>query len=355
MIYFIGNSSAVASSLYKEATVDECLEYFREKEYIAVDTETTGRDPWNHKIVCLQIGDSDNQFVIDCRYINILRFKDLLESKTVLGHNLKFDYKFLKHVGIELDKVYDTMLAECIIYCGYDSFGYSLKDVLHRYLQIDLDKTVRADFLGIESQPFTDKQIEYAAKDVEFLHKIKDLQEGHISKYDLQNTANLEMEALKALGDIEYNGMGFDSQAWLKNAKGSESLLLDIKEELDDTVLNEPKLCQIYKPRYIQGDLFGYETRELNINYSSSVQISKIFKELGFPTSSTDDRELSRLVKRDLDGNVISSEHKFFELLQDYREQAKIVSTYGRGFLKYVNPKTNRVHTDFWQVRVLTP
>ena len=71
MIYFIGNSSAVASSLYKEATVDECLEYFREKEYIAVDTETTGVDPHNNKIICLQIGDQDNQFVIDCRYINI--------------------------------------------------------------------------------------------------------------------------------------------------------------------------------------------------------------------------------------------------------------------------------------------
>ena len=351
MIYFIGNSSAVASSLYKEATVDECLEYFREKEYIAVDTETTGRDPWNHKIICLQIGDKNNQFVIDCRYINILRFKDLLESKTVIGHNLKFDYKFLKHVGIELDKVYDTMLAECIIYCGYDFFGYSLKDVLYRYLQIDLDKTVRADFLGIESQPFTDKQIEYAAKDVQHLHKIKALQEEQISRYDLQNTTNLEMESLKALGDIEYNGIGFDSQRWLENSEASERLLASLKEDLDKTVLADPILGQIYKPKYIQEDLFGNIDNSLEINYNSSVQVSKIFKALGVDVVGTNARELSKLVKRDLDGNIISSEHRFFELLQDYREQAKVVSTYGRGFLKYVNSKTQRVHTDFWQIK----
>lgn len=351
MIYFIGNSSAVASSLYKEATVDECLEYFREKEYIAVDTETTGVDPHNNKIICLQIGDQDNQFVIDCRYINILRFKDLLESKTVIGHNLKFDYKFLKHVGIELDKVYDTMLAECIIYCGYDSFGYSLKDVLQRYLQIDLDKTVRTDFLSVESQPFTDKQIEYAAKDVEHLHRIRDLQTGQILKYDLSSTADLEMESLKALGDIEYNGMGFDSQKWLENSEASERLLLSLKEDLDKTILADPILGQIYKPKYIQEDLFGNIDSSLEINYNSSLQVSKIFKALGVDVPGTNARELSKLVKRDLDGNIISSEHKFFELLQDYREQAKIVSTYGRGFLKYVNKKTLRVHSDFWQIK----
>ena len=158
-------------------------------------------------------------------------------------------------MGIELDKVYDTMLAECIIYCGYDSFGYSLKDVLHRYLQIDLDKTVRTDFLSVESQPFTDKQIEYAAKDVEFLHKIRNLQEGQILKYDLSSTSELEMESLKALGDIEYNGMGFDSQKWLENSEASERLLMSLEEALDKVILEDSKLSSIYKPEYIQGVL----------------------------------------------------------------------------------------------------
>lgn len=351
MIYFIGNSSAVQSSLYEQSTVEECLEYFKEKEYIAIDTETKGRDPHTKKIICLQIGDADNQFVIDCRCINILRFKELLESKICLGHNIKFDYKFLKHVGIELDRVYDTMLAECILFCGYDSFGYSLKDVAQRYLQVDLDKTTRGDFFKLESQPFTDKQIEYAALDVTYLHRIRELQHINLQRYDLLLCAELEMETLKSLGDIEYNGMGFNKELWLKNSENSEEQLMLLEKKIDSLIIKDSVLSKIYKPEYVQGNLFGYEQRELSINYASPLQISKIFKELGVYVDSTDDRELSKLVRRDLDNNVISSKHKFFELLQDYRELGKVVSTYGRSFINYVNKSTQRVHTDFWQIK----
>jgi len=191
MIYYIGPTPIIQST-FQTATVEECLDYFKDHEYIAIDTETQGRNPHSKKIISLQIGDSDRQYVIDCRAFNILLFKDLLESKCCLIHNSKFDYKFLKHAGIVLDKIYDTMLAECVIYAGYESFGYSLKNLSMRYLNVDLDKSTRGDFYKLQSQAFTDKQIEYAALDVAYLHRIRDLQLANILRYDLEYCPNLE-------------------------------------------------------------------------------------------------------------------------------------------------------------------
>ena len=94
MIHYIGPEPAVEST-FKLSTIQECLDYFKDHESIAIDTETQGRDPHIKKILSLQIGDASNQFVIDCRSTDIRKFKDLLESKLCILHNAKFDYKFL--------------------------------------------------------------------------------------------------------------------------------------------------------------------------------------------------------------------------------------------------------------------
>jgi DNA polymerase I-like protein with 3'-5' exonuclease and polymerase domains len=340
MIYYIGPAPAVEST-FKLSTVEDCLEYFKNHESIAIDTETQGRDPHIKKILSLQIGDANNQYVIDCRYTDIKKFKDLLESKLCILHNAKFDYKFLKASGIVMEYIYDTMLSECVIYAGYESFGYGLKDLTNRYLNIDLDKTTRGDFYKLTSQPFTDKQIEYAALDVAYLHQIKELQHRKIRRYDLQYCVDLENEVVKALADIEYNGISFNVKAWLDNARQYEAKQKDIEGLLDTIVVGDPILSIHYKPKYVQTNLFDLPRRESNINYSSPSQIHKIFRELGYEVESTDDRTLSKYVDK----------HAFFKKLQEYREVSKIVSTYGEAFCEYINPHTMKIHTDFWQIK----
>lgn len=339
MIYTIGCKRLIPSDKFKEVTVQFCLDYFKDKKSIQLDTETQGKDPHIRKILSLQLGDNDNQFVIDARTINILQFKELIESKFIIGHNLKFDYKFLKHVGIVLNKCWDTMLAECVLYCGYEKYGYGLKDVARRYLSVELDKSTRGDFFKLKDEPFNDDQILYAARDVMHLHKIAELQYRRAEELNLNYCVNLENEVFKALGDIEYNGMYLNKDKWLANTNQYKLELDLIKNNLDDVVTNDPKLKK-YVPKYIQGNLFDEPERVLDINYSSPLQIKNICVDLGYDIDSTNDRELSKLVDK----------HKFFSLLQDYREKAKIISTYGEGFLNYINKHTNRVHTSFWQV-----
>ena len=87
---FIGNK-LVDSSYYELSTVEECLEYFKDQEFIEVDTETEGFDPHTCNILCIQLGNRDIQFVIDLTCVNLQLFKELLESD-----NKKFLFQFLE-------------------------------------------------------------------------------------------------------------------------------------------------------------------------------------------------------------------------------------------------------------------
>ena len=337
--YFIGNSDIILNDKYTNVTVEHCLKYFQDKEVIAIDTETKGKD-WNIKrLLSLQIGDSENQYVIDVRTIPIKNFKNLLESKLCILHNAKFDYKFLKKAGIVLENIYDTMLVEAVLYCGYEKYGYSLANLCQRYLNITLSKDTRGEFFKVEEQPFTTEQILYAAKDVEYLHTIRELQLLKVKEWDLEYCVNLENEVVKALADIEYNGMYLNSEKWMQNTTDFSKELQICINNLDSIVKNSKELQSLI-PKTLQGNLFGFEERELRINYSSPLQIQKICKLLGYKVDSTNDRELQKL----------SLQHEFFRELQNYRGLSKIISTYGEAFLRYINPNTNRVHTSFWQV-----
>jgi DNA polymerase-1 len=340
MIYTIGCWDRLfEDDEYKESTVEHCLSYFSNHKSIQLDTETKGKDAHSKALLSLQLGDSDNQWVIDIRKINILNFKDLIESKIIIGHNLKFDYKFLKHAGITLNNCYDTMLTECVLYCGYDKWGYGLDKLAQRYLDITLDKSTRADFFRLNAEPFNTDQILYAARDVKYLHRIANLQYERVRKYDLEYCVNLENDVFKSLADIEYNGMTLNREKWLSNTSTFKQELDDLEIHLDKVITNEP-LLQKFVPKYIQSNLFDEPERILKINYASPLQIKDICNTLGYDIDSTNDRELTKLADK----------HEFFKVLQDYREKAKIISTYGEGFLDYINPHTNRVHTSFWQV-----
>lgn len=344
MVYLVSKDYDIFQSTeWEPATVEQCLAYFNAHKVIAVDTETQGRDPHSKKILALQIGDAENQYVIDCRQVNILEFKELLESRTCIFHNAKFDYKFLKTAGIYVEKIYDTMLAECVIYCGYEKYGYGLKDVVFRYTGNVLSKETRGEFFKLTSQPFTDVQIMYASKDVKYLHEVMNKQLEVINKYKLGPCLDLENEVVKALADIEYNGMILNTSAWMNLYYQNIQNLRGVEIALDNILLAEASL------NYKTGDvpsLFSDELiRKLNINYSSPVETLKIANKiltlLKQPLiTSTNDKQISKL------GKI----HPFFKELSNYRELAKRVSTYGKEFLGSINPNTGRVHTDFWQV-----
>ena len=187
MIYTIGINTLIPRTEFAQCDIQDVVNYCKSKTVLGVDTETEGFDFTCKKMIMLQIGDEHNQFIIDTRHINIEPLRYILEDSNIIKifHNAKFDYKFIKKwSNITCEGIYDTFLSEVVISCG-KKLGYGLKDLCKRYLNVDLNKEVRNQFIGLTGQPFRADQIIYGAKDVEYLCKIKELQQPTIDKYKL--------------------------------------------------------------------------------------------------------------------------------------------------------------------------
>ena len=147
MIYLVtGNQQLFRSEYYEVISLEKSLEIIENWDVVQFDTETSGRDPHCCKILCAQFGNknADIQIVVDTSTTDILHYKNLLETKLLIGHNLKFDIQFLYNHSIIPTQVWDTMIIEQLLHLGFDNkfFHYSLKDVAERRLKIDIDKRI---------------------------------------------------------------------------------------------------------------------------------------------------------------------------------------------------------------------
>ena len=126
MIYYISGQTRIDNSDIQTCTISDVLTYFKDKEIIEVDTETKFNkrnpkhlpNPYENKVLCLQLGDKNNQFVIDNNTIDITPLKILFEDETKIKIfcNAFFDIRFILHWNFNIKNIYDIFLAECIIY-----------------------------------------------------------------------------------------------------------------------------------------------------------------------------------------------------------------------------------------------
>ena len=340
MIYTVGSTALITN--FTECTIEYVVEYCASKTVLGVDTETEGLDFTCKKMIMLQIGDEDTQFVIDTRVISIEPLRSILEDNNIIKifHNAKFDYKFIKKWSdITCEGIYDTFLVELVISCG-KSLGYGLKDLCKRYLNVDLNKEVRNQFTGLTGQPFREDQIVYGAKDVEYLCKIKELQQPTIEKYKLQNVVDLENGVVLAFADIEYNGLSLDSEQWKTledaNTKKAEGLAIN----LDQEVIEHSKLNK-FVSKYIQADMFTdiEDLRKVNVKWTSPKQVLEVFQILIPKLDNVNGKEMYKY----------RFKHELIDTYVQYKEAMKLCTSYGNKFLENLKGD-NKIHTNFHQI-----
>ena len=337
MIKFVGNPRLL--NCCERTTIEDVVNYCNEADYLAVDTETTGLNHIEDRIIMLQIGDHLTQFVIDVRYIDISPLKNILEGDQVkILHNVKFDYKFLMEYNIRLNNVWDTMLTSQVIHCGKD-ISHSLANVLSRELNIEMDKSVRANFISKGSAEFTESEIIYGAKDIEYLIHLFHNQSNTCERLNLQATAMLENQAALAYGDIEYNGIGLDIDQWLKLATRARYKMGAMELQLDDFIESNPSLNNFVND-YVQGDLFiaTEKLRKVNVKWSSPKQVLNVFKTYGLNVEDVNAKNLH-----------VHSKDPFVKTYIKYKEQAKLATSYGEKFLENVDTD-GRIRTSFKQI-----
>lgn len=337
-------------------SIDKILQNLEDKKILTLDTETTSVDFLNGEIIMLQIGDETNQYIIDTRENDITQFKQLLEdeTRTFIGHNLKFDYNFLKNYGIVLKNIYDTMVMDQMIHNDKYSMDFikknkrfSLSGVYKHYYGEELQKEIRNDFPYIGNKPYNIDHITYGAKDVIYPFKIRSKQLELIKEYSLENVAKLENKTVLALGDIEYNGLPIDVEKWREAVEKFKKKVKDTEIELDKLLLEKDSR---YKKVATQLNLWTQQReneRQTEVNWSSDQQVLYILN------------NVFNLYPKDKYGKD-SSGAGAIELLPDkddltstllkYREEEKIITSFGNDYLrKYVN-RDGRIHTTFNQI-----
>lgn len=355
MIYLVTRQQELFDNdLYKIISIEDSLTMLNSWGVIQFDTETTGRDPHICKLLCAQFGnpEGDKQIVVDCTTVNIKLYKQVLEEKWLILQNAKFDLQFLYSVGIIARKIYDTMIVEQVLYLGYPSgiISYSLKAIADRRLGIDIDKTVRGEIIwrGLDADV-----IQYAAGDVMYLHAIMKSQLEECNKKDLTKAAYIECLAVPSIAYMEWCGVLLDENKWRTKMNNDKLALSKAKESLNLFVTSNP-LYKKYTYINLQGDIFGGfdTTPHCTINWDSPKQVTKFFKFLGFDTTVQDkktgedkDSVLEKVVAAQKGIN-----DEFLKIYFDYKEHAKVCSTYGQGHLNMINPITGRIHTVFKQL-----
>ena len=393
MIYFIGNSD------YKnKATLQECFDYCFKKEILGIDIETTrlykqgtydeseykaGLDPYLSKICMLQIGDIENQYVIDTRVIDISLLIPIFKTNILfVGHYLKFEYIHLKHnYNIVLENIYDTMLSDQVIFNGLgkskdnpEGLRFSLEALCDRYLGIKkqdnnlfnqdeddetIDKSTRLGFINIGDRDFTEKEIEYGAKDIEYPLLIKSLQEQN--SYFPKECLSLEFEFEKVLGDIELKGINFDKEKWI-NTYNEKLPIYEFRLKKLNTFIE-----QNYKNFCTIPDLFNTE-QNCDILWSSPDQVIQFLRFLNIcPKEKSKQtkkmewtcgaksvlkllpRNLKELYEKDIDIDITDINTFLLNYLL-WNKSKQCCTTFGEEWLKNIHPITKRVHTSYTQI-----
>lgn len=371
MVYVISNRP----QLFEQWTTcrpDEAIQWLNTLEEIQADTETKGFN-LESELITLQLGNKERQYIIDVASVDLKLFKHLLESKLILFHNAAFDLRFLFKYDIYLRKVYDTMLAERVLYCNLNS-GFSLDYLAHKYCNQKLKKGNRT----LIQNGFSKEAIEYCAEDVMWLSDIKIQQTKKAIEDELTNCITLENMAVLGLAMIAFNGMLLDKEGWLKDNRKDKEELLGIERELDKLLIS--KKPSIRKELSIITDKHGKRTlvpfmqdlfnpnaepvRFTQIVWSSNPQVAKILREQ-YNTVIVDQegKETTNSKFVEFYKNRVKSSPdyatdqdkidlvKFLEVLIQHREKSKLISTYGKNFIEKYIYSDGRIRTTFNQIQ----
>ena len=160
----------------KEDITSEIAKSFENS--IAIDTEATGLQiPERDKLSLIQICDEKgNVFIIqpNKKNYNAPNLVSVLEDEKILkiGHFLRFDKNALEYfLNCKIKKIFDTKIASKIVRTYTDAHG--LKNLVQEFCNKSIDKRQGSSDWNKDIDDLSDKQLEYAANDVIFLHKIK--------------------------------------------------------------------------------------------------------------------------------------------------------------------------------------
>ena len=295
---------------------------YRDADVVAVDTETTGLDPHRDSVRLVQLAARGcTTLLVDLFEISdreaLEPLAELLRSPVLkVGHNLKFDWKFLQRAGLPLRfPIADTMLASQILDAGRADRRHGLQVVAARYLEETVDKTQQKADWSVPQ--LSRSQLAYAARDAEVVLKLWPLLRDCLASANLVAVARLEFETLPAIAQMELEGVRLDCDRWWALSRDWERG----KEEA--AVVLQQQFAERYP-----------------VDLDSPGRVLKALQKLGVPITDTKAATLKPL----------SDRYPAVAALLQYRARAKALSAFGNTLPQHVCPETGRIHPQYFQI-----
>ena len=316
------------------------LAELEQEKVLAVDTETNSLDPYTGSMFLVQIAKETKCYLFDTRKVDLKAlplFKQILEdkSKVKLLQNGSFDYKFLKvHYEIEMDNIFDIMLADMVLFAGL-GVRFRLDVIVSRWFpDVKIDKDLQQSFADQpKNMRISLEQLKYGAIDVLILFPVFKAQLKKLSDENLVNIAKLEFAVLRVVAEIELKGIYINKEKWQGIIKNLQIKRDEVAQSFQDTIR------PLYG--YSRTDLFGHEADVINVN--SQQQLMDLFNsKLRLNVASTGDAILSEV------------KHPIAEILRSYRGYEKLISAFGESLLIKINKKTGRIHPHLIQMGAAT-
>lgn len=287
----------------------------------------------NMEISNIYIFNGGTSYKIEKSLLN--NIKDIFEDETIkkIGYKQKTDYILLKEQNIEMNNIYfDVEISSYLLDSNVGK--YTLERLAEKYLNIDMNNIAQNNNSDIQLNLFDDIQEMNKNDNIEYLLKAYIISKLYeitnkilIEKNLIDLFNNIEMPLETVLADMQCNGILVDKQELINYGEL-------LKQEL--TKLTD--------------DIYKISGQEFNIN--SPKQLGKVlFEDLKLTTYkktksgySTDVETLEK----------IKSEHPVVEKILEYRQIAKMLTTYVEGLLPYINANTGRIHSYFHQTVTAT-
>lgn len=175
---------------------------------VAIDCETMGLRPFRDRLCVVQLSDGDgNAHIVQIAQgqTSAPNLCKMLENPDVLKlfHFGRFDIAAMYHTfGALAAPVYCTKIASKLVRTYTDRHG--LKNLLQELLNQDISKQQQSSDWGADT--LTPAQLDYAASDVLYLHKLRDVLNERLTRENRMELAQSCFDFLPVRAKLDLAG-----------------------------------------------------------------------------------------------------------------------------------------------------
>ena len=310
------------------------IELLSKQNVVSFDTETTSLKIDEAKLLGISFSfEADEGFYCnlsqDINHDILNLYQPFFKSNSIkIAHNLKFDLGVLYENGIHIEgPIFDTMIAHYLIDAEQRHNLDHLSRTILKYNPIPIEDLIgekKREQINMSNVP-VEKLKDYAAEDADLTYQLYLVFKTKLQSLKLETLfEKVEMPLIEVLFHMERAGININTQ----ELEAFSQLLNQNLSALQETMYQEAGTTfNIDSPKQLGEILFGH----LKLDEKAKKTKTGQFK--------TDEATLVKL----------KGKHSIIDHVLQYRTQKKLLTTYVDALPKLIEPKTNRVHTNYMQ------